>query len=206
MILTLVGRSDAMLKVRDSRFIGIALPAESEPEAREGISSVERQHPDAAHCCYAYRLGTGDGTLERTSDAGEPAGSAGAPILSVIRGRNLANVAVAVVRYFGGTKLGVGGLVRAYRDAARAALDSGTVLEREVRRRVGVALPLTLVGEARSLLARFGGEVISERYGESAELLVSIGEGVAADFRSRVDDLSRGAARWSPGSGREGEP
>ena len=206
MILTLASRSDATLKVRDSRFIGIALPVESEPEARAGISSAERQHPDATHCCYAYRLGTGDRTLERTSDAGEPAGSAGAPILSVIRGRNLSNVAVAVVRYFGGTKLGVGGLARAYRDAARAALDSGTVLERELRRRVGVTLPLTLVGEARSLLARLGGEVLSERYGQSAELLVTIGEGVAADFRSRLDDLSRGAARWSPGSDHEGEP
>ena len=197
MILTLARRSDAVLKVRGSRFIGVALPADSEEMARHEIAAVGLQYPDSTHCCYAYRLGSGDAALERSSDAGEPAGTAGAPILSVIKGRNLSNVAVAVVRYFGGTKLGVGGLVRAYRDAARAALDAGSVQEREIRRQLGVVLPLPLVGEARSLLARLGGEVLSERYGESAELLMIIGESLEADLRRRLDDLTRGAARWT---------
>jgi len=198
MILTLARRSGAVLKVRDSRFIGCAMPADTEEEARAGIGAVEREYPDATHCCYAYRLGAGDGAVERSSDAGEPAGTAGAPILSAIKGRKLTNVAAAVVRYFGGTKLGVGGLSRAYRDAARAALDAGTIQEREIRRRLGVILPLPLVGEARSLLSRLGGEVISERYGESADLLLSIAENLEADFRRRLDDLTRGAARWDP--------
>ena len=196
MILTLARRSGAVLKVRDSRFIGCAMPADTEEEARAAIGAVDSEYPDATHCCYAYRLGAGDAAVERSSDAGEPAGTAGAPILSAIRGRKLTNVAVAVVRYFGGTKLGVGGLSRAYRAAARAALEAGTVRETEIRRRLGVILPLPLVGEARSLLSRLGGEVISERYTESAELLLSISESLEADFRRRLDDLSRGTARW----------
>jgi len=196
MILTLARRSSAILKVRDSRFIGFAMPADTEEEARDGIAVVAREHPDATHCCYAYRLGAGDGAVERSSDAGEPGGTAGAPILSAIQGRKLTNVAVAVVRYFGGTKLGVGGLSRAYREAARAALEAGAIQEREIRRRLGVVLPLPLVGEARALLSRLGGEVVSERYGESAELLLSIGEGLEAELRERLNDLTRGAARY----------
>ncbi len=197
MILTLAGRSEAVLKVRDSRFIGVAFPSDSEEEARRAIAALEARHPDSTHCCYAYRLGTGDGVRERCSDAGEPAGTAGAPILAVLRGRNLSNAVVAVVRYFGGTKLGVGGLVRAYRDAARAALEAGIVREREIRRRLRVVLPLALAGEARSLLSRLGGEVVSEAYGESAELGMTIGESREAEFRRRLDDLTRGAARWT---------
>jgi uncharacterized YigZ family protein len=197
MLLTLRGRSEAVLKVRGSRFIGIALPVDSEESARLQIAAVERAHPDATHCCYAYRIRAGDSAVERSADAGEPAGTAGAPILSVLKGRNLSNVAVAVIRYFGGTKLGVGGLVRAYRDVARAALDAGTVLETEIHCQVEVRLPLSLVGEARSLVARMGGEVHRERYGDFAELWLSIGESREAEFRRCLDDLTRGKARWS---------
>jgi uncharacterized YigZ family protein len=196
MILTLARKVRAEIQVRGSRFLAFAIPVESEEEARLGIEAVEKDFPDATHCCYAYRLGAGDVALERASDAGEPAGSAGAPLLSVLKGRNLTNVALAVVRYFGGTKLGVGGLARAYRDAARAALAAGSLEEREVRRRIGLVLPLPLVGEARSLLARLGGEVLSERYADRAEFQISIGEKEEADLRRRLDDLSRGAVRW----------
>jgi uncharacterized YigZ family protein len=198
MVLTLEGRCQAAFKVRDSRFIGIALPVDTEESARREIAALERAHPGATHCCYAYRLGAGDAAMERSADAGEPAGTAGAPILSVIKGRGLSNVAVAVVRYFGGTKLGVGGLVRAYRDAARAALDAGRFQEREIRLRVDVAFPLPMAGEAMALLARLGGEVIRERFGETAELGVAIGESQVKEFRRLLDNLTRGKARWSP--------
>jgi uncharacterized YigZ family protein len=196
MILTLAGRCEAALKVRDSRFIGIALPVDSEDSARSEIAAVGQAYSDATHCCYAYRLGAGDSAVERSADAGEPAGTAGAPILSVIRGRGLSNVAVTVVRYFGGTKLGAGGLVRAYRDAARAVLDAGKFREQEILRRLRVALPLPLAGEARSLLARLHGEVVQERYDDSAKLEVAIGESRAEEFRRDLDDLTRGKARW----------
>jgi len=196
-ILTLARRCDATHRVKDSRFFACAFPANSEDEAGQGIDTARKEHPDATHCCYAYRIGAGDAVVERVSDAGEPAGSAGAPILSVIRGRRLTNVAVAVARHFGGTKLGIGGLVRAYRDAARAAVEAGEIQERQIRRRLTVWVPLTLVGETLGLLARLNGVLLSESYGDCAELQVAIGEELEADFRSRLNDLTRGATRWA---------
>ena len=201
MVLTLERRSQAALKVRDSRFVGIAVPVESEREARREIACIEAAYPDATHCCFAFRVGQGDSAVERSEDAGEPAGSAGAPILSVIKGRGLENLLVAVVRYFGGTKLGVGGLARAYRDAAKAAVEGGAVLEREPRRRLRVSTPLASVGEVRSLLARLGGEVHAESYGDAAEISLSIYESRVDELRDKLADLTRGLARIQDGDG-----
>jgi putative IMPACT (imprinted ancient) family translation regulator len=108
----------------------------------------------------------------------------------------LSDVLVVVVRYFGGTKLGIGGLIRAYRDAARAAIEAGAVEERVERSEMTFAIALEQVGEARALLARFGGELLAERYADCAELSVAVPADTAAAFRARVDDLARGSARW----------
>jgi uncharacterized YigZ family protein len=196
MIRTLGRRAAATLKLRDSRFIACAFPVESEADARARIASVAQEHPGATHCCYAYRLLDRDVLIERCHDAGEPAGTAGAPILTAIQGADLANVAVTVVRYFGGTKLGLGNLSRAYRKAARSALDAGSAGARSIRRRLGVSLPLAFASEARSLLAQLGGDVLSESYAEAAELVLAIDGTREAELRRRLDDLSRGSARW----------
>ena len=196
MIRTLGRRTAATLKIRDSRFMACALPVESESEARAQVASVAREHPGATHCCFAYRVLDRDVLIERCHDAGEPVGTAGAQILTAIQGADLANVAVTVVRYFGGTKLGLGNLARAYRKAARAALDAGSAEVRSIRRRIGVRLPLPIVGEARSLLAQMGGDVLSESYAEAAELVLAIDGTREAELRRRLDDLSRGSARW----------
>ena len=193
---TLKGWTTAALKVRDSRFLAEAGPVESEAGARQAIDRIGAGHPDARHCCFAYRIGAGTTAIERAHDAGEPAGSAGGPILSVLQGRGLSNVLVVVVRYFGGTKLGIGGLIRAYRDAARAAVESAEVEDRVERSPMTFAVALEQAGEARALLARFGGELIAERYADRAELSVTIPADQAAAFRARVDDLTRGSARW----------
>jgi len=204
MIPTLQGRCVAVLKVRDSRFVGIAVPVESEQEALREIAALRAEYADATHCCYAYRIGLGDASTEKTYDAAEPGGSAGAPILSVIKGRGLGNLLVAVIRYFGGTKLGVGGLARAYRDCAKAALQSGIIENREVRRRLRVRVPLPLVGEARSQLARLGGEVLAETYGDAAELSLAIAETRVEELKTKLDDLTRGLALWWEGGGETG--
>jgi len=204
MIPTLQGRCVAVLKVRDSRFVGIGVPVNTEEEALRELSVIRGEYPDATHCCYAYRIGLGDAAVEKSHDAGEPAGSAGAPILSVIKGRGLRNLLVAVIRYFGGTKLGVGGLARAYRDTAKAALQAGIVEEKEARRRLRVSIPLPLVGEARSQLARFGGEVLAETYGDVAELSLAIAETRVDELKAKLDDLTRGSALWWEGGGETG--
>ncbi len=195
-MLSLARRSEAALKIKGSRFLAFALPVDSEEGARHEIEAFETSYPDASHCCFAYRVSTPATGIERSSDAGEPAGSAGAPILSVLKGRSLENVLVVVVRYFGGTKLGVGGLVRAYRDAAIAAIDSGEILERMPTRRLEARVPMQWSGETRSQTARLGGEILSETYDDEACFVISIGEDRMQELRSRIDDLTRGAATW----------
>ena len=204
MIPTLQGRCVAVLKVRDSRFVGIGIPVESEEEALRELSAIRGEYSDATHCCYAYRIGPGDTATERIHDASEPAGTAGAPILSVIKGRGLGNIMITVIRYFGGTKLGVGGLARAYRDAAKAALQAGIIQEKEARCRLRVRFPLALVGEVRSHLVRLGGEVLSESYGEAAELALAIATSRVHELRATLDDLTRGSALWYEGGGESG--
>ncbi len=106
--------------VKGSKFIGALLPVSTEDEARETLDRIRRKYHDATHNCYAWRIHP---DLEKASDDGEPSGSAGRPILQTIQGSGLTNVLVVVTRYFGGTKLGVGGLVRAYTDSARQVLE-----------------------------------------------------------------------------------
>lgn len=195
-MLSLARRGEATLRIKGSRFLAFALPAGSEEEARREIESFEACYPDASHCCYAYRFTSPAGSLERSSDAGEPAGSAGAPILSALQGRNLENVLVVVVRYFGGIKLGVGGLVRAYRDAAAAAIAAGEIVERARTRRLELRVPIAWAGETTSQVARLAGTIVSETYGEEALFVISIGEDDMEELRTRIDNLTRGAASW----------
>lgn len=111
-------------RVKGSLFIGTAAPISNEDEARELLASVEAEWPDASHHCWAWRISSP--AIDRASDDGEPSGSAGRPMLAMLTGRDLVDTAVIVSRWFGGTKLGVGGLVRAYGSTAAATLDAGT--------------------------------------------------------------------------------
>ncbi len=121
--------------VKGSKFIGTLLPVAGEDDAREKLDQVRRKYHDATHNCYAWRIHP---DLEKASDDGEPSGSAGRPILQTIQGSGLTNVMVIVTRYFGGTKLGVGGLVRAYTDAARQVLEQTKPVELVSVKRVRV--------------------------------------------------------------------
>lgn len=121
--------SEGLFKDKGSRFIALAYPVETEDEVREIISSVRRKYHDARHHCYAFRLGL-DGSVWRAGDDGEPSGTAGRPILGQIDSAGLSDVLVVVVRYFGGIKLGVPGLINAYRSAAADALAAADVAEK----------------------------------------------------------------------------
>lgn len=116
---------------KKSRFIGYAVPVKSEEEAYAFIESIKKKHYDARHNCFAFAIGN-ENTLYRFSDDGEPQGTAGKPILEVITGRNVTDICIVVTRYFGGTLLGTGGLVRAYTEAAKLALDDAGVKTMEL--------------------------------------------------------------------------
>jgi uncharacterized YigZ family protein len=124
---TLRGNAEGLFKDRGSRFLAYAYPVESEEAVREHLAALKKRHDDATHHCYAYRLGP-RGEMSRSSDDGEPSGSAGKPILGQLLSKEITDILVVVVRWFGGTELGVPGLINAYRQATLEALDNGEIV------------------------------------------------------------------------------
>lgn len=123
--------AEGLYREKGSKFIALAYPVRSEDEIRDRLEAARKQYHDARHHCYAWRLGA-DMDQYRSNDDGEPAGSAGPPILGQIRSKNLTDILVIVVRYFGGTLLGVGGLIQAYRSAAADALNKAAIFQQKV--------------------------------------------------------------------------
>lgn len=132
---TVKERSEGFYKEKGSKFIGIVARCYSEEEAKRLLSEWRQEHAQAGHLCYAYRIGL-NGEKYRANDDGEPANSAGAPILGQLQSFDLTNTLVGVVRYYGGTKLGVGGLINAYRTATKDAIDATKIVELEVFRHI----------------------------------------------------------------------
>ena len=150
---TLKEASTAEIVDKKSRFIANSCHIESKEEAEEKINLIKKKYYDAKHNCFSFSIVDKDGNLlEKSSDDGEPSGTAGAPILNVIRKNNLNNVLIVVTRYFGGTLLGTGGLVRAYTDATRAGIENSDIVEKIPGRRVDLAMEYTDLGKNQYLL------------------------------------------------------
>ena len=130
--LTIQNTSEGIFRDRASKFIGIAVPVCTEAEMKQALDDIRKKYFDATHHCYAFRLGA-DKTVFRSNDDGEPSGTAGRPILGQIQSKDLTNLLVVVVRYYGGTKLGVPGLINAYKTAAKEALDAAKIIEKTVQ-------------------------------------------------------------------------
>lgn len=152
-------------RIKGSRFLAEAAPATDATAAGALVERLRAEFPEATHHCYAWRLGDGSDEF-RAFDDGEPSGTAGLPILRQVDGRGLTDVAVVVVRWFGGTKLGTGGLVRAYAAAARAALDHGEVVEAEATRPLRISCEWALQGAVRGVLVAWGLRPDDVAYGE----------------------------------------
>ncbi len=148
---TIAGATTAEFKDRGSRFIAYAYPVTTLQEAKEKVQLLKKEHPKANHHCVAFRMGT-DGTQYRASDDGEPAGSAGKPMLGQIDSANLTNVLVVVVRYFGGTLLGVPGLINAYKTVTANVLALATRVERWIENKVEISFDYPAMGEVLNLL------------------------------------------------------
>jgi uncharacterized YigZ family protein len=160
--------SRAQTREKGSRFIATAAPARDEVEARAAIETVRSEFPDATHHCWAFTVeGGSGGRVERSHDAGEPKGTAGSPILQAIRRAGLDNLVVVVTRYFGGTKLGKGGLARAYRAATARVLEEAPRVTAVPMSRLLISVPIQFDGEARHLLAVCGGRVESSSYDDA---------------------------------------
>lgn len=168
------GESWGELREKGSLFLAWIGPAASEEAARAALDGLARLHPDASHHCWAWRLGSPP--RERSADAGEPSGTAGVPILQVLRGAGLSDVLAVVIRWFGGTKLGKGGLARAYAGAAREALAGLPTVLRVPTVQVVLRLPYERVGAVKRLIHPPAVELESEEYGERARLVLTVHE------------------------------
>ncbi len=162
-------------------------PADGEEAARAALAALAREFPDATHHCWAWRLGAAPS--ERSADAGEPAGTAGMPILQVLRGAGLSDVLAVVVRWFGGTKLGKGGLARAYAAAAREAVQGLPVVARVPTVRLALRVPYERVGAVKRLVHPPEVELELEEYGEDARLTLVVHEERAASLREALADV-----------------
>lgn len=188
-------------RVVNSRFIATIGEASTAEAARVFVAAVRAEMPDATHHVFAFRAGYGGSITEGMSDDGEPPGTAGRPALAVLRGADLGDVVLVITRYFGGTKLGTGGLVRAYTEAAQEALIALPRGERVERRQGMLAVPYPLYERVRNLVNDCGGRMVEEDFGAEVSLLVEFAVDEADAFDARLRELSAGrvAVDWEGG-------
>ncbi len=192
---TLKNKTCREIKIKGSRFIGYTRSIDSRDEAEAFISEISQKHNDATHVCYAYRLGMGNDSIFQSRDGGEPSGTAGRPILDAIDGRELTNIVCVVVRYFGGTKLGIGGLARAYRQCAGETLDGGETIERFITSAIRIVFHYDFTGSMMNLISRYQCQIEKTVYGEKTELLLHIRQSRAEAFERDVLNVTNGQAK-----------
>ncbi len=183
------------LTISNSRFIATLAPAFSVDEAKNFIQRIKAEFPDASHHVPIYIIGHGDSETAHCSDAGEPSGTAGRPALAVLRGSGLGDVAVVVTRYFGGTKLGTGGLVRAYSEAVRLVVEAVPRAEKVLTHTVMLAFPYTYLERVRLMVAAQSGTILDETFAADVTLTTRLMVDKLPAFQSALSDLTRGAVQ-----------
>jgi len=171
--LTIAEFSTSEFKDRGSRFLALAYPVKSEAEVKSILQATRKEHPQANHVCYAFRLTT-DPTVFRSSDDREPSGSAGKPILAAIQSKGLTDTLVVVARYFGGTLLGVPGLINAYKTAAMWALEKSKVEEKWVMQSYVIIFTYELSNAVHQLLQNLKAQIHEQSYGESCTITFDV--------------------------------
>ena len=184
--------------VEKSTFIGYAKPIKTEEEAIEFINEVKKKHKDATHNVWAYTVGE-NMNIQRYSDDGEPQGTAGIPTLEVIKKEDLRDVVVVVTRYFGGVKLGAGGLVRAYTKGAKIGIEAGIVIEKVKYTEVKIKIEYTQLGRIQNEIMNLGYTLKDTIYSEDVELIVYSKVEDAQSLIDRMIDITSGTADVSLG-------
>ncbi len=193
--LTIEKDSRVKISVGACRFIASVGFCQSEDEAKSFIEQVKEQFSDATHNAYAYRIGTGDMVINRTSDADEPAETAGPPLLSAIENAGFTNVVIVGTRYFGGVKLGIGGLIRAYRACGEAGLKEAGVKKKVLYRSCRLIFSYDHIGQVMNEIPSFEGEIQKVDYSSEVTVKFSLPSGSLNAFRERFKDITRGKGR-----------
>lgn len=185
---TITSPAEAVFTEKRSKFLAFAYPVETVDEVKAKVAELSKKYFDARHVCWAYMLGA-DRTDFRANDNGEPSGTAGKPILGQINSLELTNVLVAVVRYFGGIKLGTAGLIVAYRQAARDALDSATIVELHETELITFSYPYMAMNEVMKLTRGEGVEMVSSIFDNTCTMTLRVERDRADSYRRRLADI-----------------
>lgn len=185
---TIAQTSLAEFKDRGSRFLAYAYPITSVEEFKEKLQALKKEHPKAVHHCFAYRIGI-DNNVFRVSDDGEPSGTAGKPILGQIDSKQLTNILIVVVRYFGGTLLGVPGLINAYKSAAAMALQLTPFIQKPVMVRWHITFDYTQMNEVMRWLKAFNCEVVKQEMQLFCNLTVDVPKNHVAEVKQMLTDI-----------------
>lgn len=170
---TIEAPAEGLFKDRGSKFYAFAFPINSEEDTKPLLATLREQHSKAVHHCYAYRLGL-DRNQYRANDDGEPSGSAGRPILNMLYSQDLTNILVVVVRYFGGSLLGIPGLINAYKTATEAALAQGVVIEKFVCDEYEITFPYEATNEANRVINTYDLEITEQKFEMECTFIVMI--------------------------------
>ncbi|MBS7787491.1 YigZ family protein [Flavobacterium sp. CYK-55] len=171
---TIAAPSDEILyKEKNSKFFGYAFPIEAESEVKQFIDPLRKKHFNAVHFCYAFQIGT-EKTSFRANDDGEPANSAGAPIYGQIQSHGLTNTLIVIVRFFGGTKLGVGGLISAYRTAAQMALEAAEIVERTIDIHYQIGFEYKDMNKVMRIIKEKNFNIVSQQMDEKCLIEISV--------------------------------
>jgi uncharacterized YigZ family protein len=160
--------------IKKSRFIGVIVPCTTENAALQQLKQLYNLHPNATHIAFAYRIKTPEGLVCRFHDAGEPTGTAGKPIYQHLEGKQLINVLVAVIRYFGGVKLGAGGLTRAYGNTARQVIEAAEIIEYVEFATLELNLDYKQISQLEYQLKKLNGQIINQDFSAQVRVLVSL--------------------------------
>jgi uncharacterized YigZ family protein len=182
-----IGTSQANLREKGSKFLAYVFPVKNEIEIKKHLLELRSKYPDATHHCYAWILNP-DKSAQRSTDDGEPSNSAGKPILRAIISKDLTNVLVAVVRYFGGTQLGIPGLIQAYGDAAKNALDLCEIKEHFISDYFDISADFANEQEIHRLINSFKVSVIKSEYTDKVIYFVSVRRSNAAEFEKKCKE------------------
>ncbi|MGI8315499.1 YigZ family protein [Halobacillus mangrovi] len=184
--------------IQKSRFIGYIKRCETEEQAQAFIQEIKKKHHDATHNCSAYMIGEHD-LIQKANDDGEPSGTAGVPMLEVLKRRGLKDTAVVVTRYFGGIKLGAGGLIRAYSGTASAAIDKTGVVTRQLMNEMKVTIAYHLLGKLENEVRNSQYALQTINYMENVELIIYVESGQETAFKNWITDLTSNQATITQG-------
>jgi uncharacterized YigZ family protein len=185
---TIEAPSEGLYKEKGSKFIALAYPIYSEDEVKEVLADLRKQYYDARHHCYAYSLGA-DKSRYRANDDGEPNHSAGDPILGQIRSFDLSNVLVVVVRYFGGTKLGVSGLIHAYKTATAEALSAATIIERHETALLDVHFAYPQMNDVMSLVKECDLQVKAQQFELDCKMTLEVRKKLVEEVKGKLEGI-----------------